>query len=431
MMNLSSLFKAQISVCMTFCSVIAIYLGASVDVVCVIAFVTGVTSIIFIQKAISEIDRTTKIVHSLKNGDFEARILNLKEGGNLGDMQLGINDMIDRIDAFVREATAVMFCINEGNYYRRILEAGMHGSLLNGCKIINAAADSFEAAQKDFANRLMSLTDDFDTNVAVFMRDLAVSMEELSVTSSAMSQISEEGESRSVVLTNSVEVATTNVNTVASAAEELSASIREIVTQITMSSQISLDAVNKALEANAAIGALKISSDKIGEVVVLIKDIAEQTNLLALNATIEAARAGDAGKGFAVVASEVKALASQTAGATDEIEAQVNATKTSVGEAVDVISDVSKIIEQMNEISTSISAAMEEQSAVMDDIVRSTQGAADNTNELSEVVAGATESSLQIKSSSSDLGDATDDISKRTTVLQGEIEIFLSNIKTA
>ncbi len=283
----------------------------------------------------------------------------------------------------------------------------------------------------EFASKLEKLTDNFDISISAFLDELAQSMDGLSVTSSDLNCVAGRSEEQSQSLISSSNTASGNVNTVASASEELSASIQEIVTQITLSSDIARDSVVKAKEVNQAIKGLKEGSDKIGEVVDFIKDIAEQTNLLALNATIEAARAGEAGKGFAVVASEVKALAAQTAKATEDIEEQVIATQKSTLNTANAISEVSITIEKMDEIATSISAAMEEQSAAMSEIVRSTHGAAESTNEVAGIASGITESASETNSAASNLGAATDDINKRTTDLRNEVEVFLANIKAA
>jgi len=282
----------------------------------------------------------------------------------------------------------------------------------------------------EFAKKLEEMTDGFDKNITIFVSDLTDSMNGLMKVSGGLNDIAENGENQAKALLESANTATTNVNTTASASEELSASIQEIVTQIANSSEITKESVRKAEEATTSIQGLKVSSDKIGEVVGLIKDIAEQTNLLALNATIEAARAGEAGRGFAVVASEVKALAAQTAKATEEIEEHVGTTQDATEDTVNAISQVSDTIEKMEEISTSISAAMEEQSAVMLEIVRNTHGAADSTKEVSIIADQVTDFAHGTKRAANDLADTTEDVSKKTGNLRDELDIFLSNIKT-
>ncbi len=280
------------------------------------------------------------------------------------------------------------------------------------------------------AKLIESQTNDFGSSMSKFAGDMSGSLEALAETSMLLNMVSSDSEEQAQILVSSSNTASANVNTVASASEELSATIREIASQINTSSDIASEAVGKASDASEAIKGLQGSSDKIGEVVELIKDIAEQTNLLALNATIEAARAGDAGKGFAVVAAEVKALAAQTGQATEEIEAQVNATQKSTQNTVAAISQVSDTIAKMDEISTSIAAAMEEQSTAMDEIVRSTQGAAQSTNEVAGVASGVTEAANEIKEAAQSLKCATAEINSKTKILNEEVEVFLTNVKT-
>lgn len=175
-----------------------------------------------------------------------------------------------------------------------------------------------------------------------------------------------------------------NMQAVASGAEELAASVGEISRQASEALNISRQAVQQATETNEIVSGLASAAQKIGDVVKLINNIADQTNLLALNATIEAARAGEAGRGFAVVASEVKSLATQTAKATDEISGQIAAVQGSTQSAVAVIEAITQTISRVNEISGAIAASVEEQSSVTQSISSNMQVAARSVNEIND-----------------------------------------------
>lgn len=204
--------------------------------------------------------------------------------------------------------------------------------------------------------------------------------------------------------------ASSNVQAVASGSEELAASVAEISRQVTHALQISHDAVSQASHTASIMTSLSESASKIGEVVELISSIAGQTNLLALNATIEAARAGESGRGFAVVASEVKALANQTAKATEEIGAQVNLVQGTTRNAVEAIQSVSTTISKVNEISASIASAVEEQSAVTKDMSL-------NMHSAAEVVEAITRNMSDIAAATSRVDTATQQIRRLSGTL--------------
>ena len=153
-----------------------------------------------------------------------------------------------------------------------------------------------------------------------------------------------------------------SIRSFAASVEEMNSTIREIAGNAEKSASVAGKAATLVEESNDRITALGQSANEIGKVIQVIQEIAEQTNLLALNATIEAARAGEAGKGFAVVATEVKELAKQTAAATDDIRARIEAIQGSTTDAVGSIREISDVINNVNEVSRSIAAAVEEQS---------------------------------------------------------------------
>ena len=269
------------------------------------------------------------------------------------------------------------------------------------------------------------------TRVSEVVEAVASSATEMNATAESMSFTAEEANTRATAVAVASERATSNVQTVASAAEELSASISEIGEQVTKSTAIAQQAVDETRKTNVTVKGLSEAAQKIGAVVDLINDIASQTNLLALNATIEAARAGDAGKGFAVVASEVKGLASQTAQATEEIAAQINAMQSVTDEAVSAIGGITSTIEQINEIASAIAAAVEEQGAATQEIARNTQEASKGTQDVSANIADVTTAAQETGKASKDILNASSELARQGNELKDELGAFMEKIGAA
>ncbi|MFO0346474.1 MAG: methyl-accepting chemotaxis protein [Labrys sp. (in: a-proteobacteria)] len=215
-----------------------------------------------------------------------------------------------------------------------------------------------------------------------------------------------------------------NIQTVAAAAEELAGSIQEISRQVNGASGVVRGAAETTLRSADDMEGLAAAAQRIGDVVGLIQGIAAQTNLLALNATIEAARAGDAGRGFAVVAQEVKALATQTARATEEIGGQISAIQGSTRSAVEAMREITRKMDEIDRVTASIAAAIEEQGAATGEISASVQIAARGTERLASNVNSVSGSIGETSQSSELVRAASLELTSGASRLAEEIHAF-------
>ncbi|MEE7485577.1 methyl-accepting chemotaxis protein [Methylobacterium oryzae] len=225
--------------------------------------------------------------------------------------------------------------------------------------------------------------------------------------------------------------AAANVNTVAAAAEELGSSVQEIGRQVSGSAELARVAVAEATNTVALVQDLSGAAAKVGDVVALISGIAAQTNLLALNATIEAARAGAAGRGFAVVASEVKALAEQTARATEEITGQIGRIQSSTGQAASAIDGIGRRIREIDGVAASIAAAVEQQGAATQEIVRNVAEAAAGTGAVTGTIASLAHSAEETGAAAAQVLGAASEMSRQSEHLGAEVARFLATVRAA
>jgi methyl-accepting chemotaxis protein len=276
-----------------------------------------------------------------------------------------------------------------------------------------------------------SLANDFERSVNGIVRTVSTAAAGMQTTAQSMTATASDASARAATVGAASQSASDNVGTVAAAAEELSSSVAEISRQVTRPSEIASKAVGDAERTNATVQVLSTGAEKIGEVVKLIHSIAAQTNLLALNATIEAARAGESGRGFAVVASEVKALANQTAKATEEISAQVAAMQTSTSDAVKAISGITETIAQMSEITVSISTAIEQQGDATREIARNIQSVAAGSSEISAHIGGVTTAASATGKAATDVLTNARELDNQSGMLRSAVDGFLAKVRAA
>jgi methyl-accepting chemotaxis protein len=358
------------------------------------------------------IDKIASVSSEISRGNFEARITHITETGKLGEVQHNVNDMIDRCDAFVREATACMEAVCRNVYYRTILYGGLRGSFRVAAEIINNSVETqgkaVEKARREaaaeqariintLANGLKSLADgdltyrliDFPEAYKQVRDDFNSAIIRLHETTTTITTATNEVTNATAELSTSTTDLSQRTEEQAASLEQTSASMEEI------SSTVKKNAEN-AQQANQTVGGARAAADRGGEVVAraveamarieqasrkisdiigVIDEIARQTNLLALNAAVEAARAGDAGRGFAVVASEVRSLAQRSSQAAKDVKDLILNSNNQVKDGVELVNkagaSLTEILESIKTVANivaDIATASSEQSEGIDQI---------------------------------------------------------------
>lgn len=329
------------------------------------------------------------------------------------------------MDGLAREICHSMDTVRQGKYHRKILEVGFAGTLRKSATAINSITKSTEDRVKLFHAH----ADMFEKSVKKVVEDVAAVAQQVQNAAESMSGNATTTEAQSNLAAAAATEMLANSQTVATAAEELSASIGEIDRQVTQSTSITKNAVQHASGTDKEVQDLVTATDKVGSIVAMIGEISEQTNLLALNATIEAARAGEAGKGFAVVAGEVKSLANQAARATEEISQQIAAMRNVSERVAKALKNVVQTISETDAVASGISSSVTEQRAATQEIARNVQEVANATHDVSTSVTTVVKAAADTKTTSGQVLELAKNLSSESHHLQSEVDNFLVTVR--
>ncbi len=275
------------------------------------------------------------------------------------------------------------------------------------------------------------LADRFEADVGVVVEALAAAAAEVQQAAGGLSQSAEASGHRAAEVATAGQEAGADVQSVAASAEELASSVAEITRQVAEGAAVARAAAEEARATNTTVEGLATAAARINDVVRLIGDIAGQTNLLALNATIEAARAGESGKGFAVVASEVKALAGQTARATQEIGEQIAAVQRATTEAVTALRSIGGTVGRMEEVTSAIAAAVEQQGAATREIAGTAARVAGATDAVVARIAEVRQGTDATGAAAGGLVASAQGLTAQTATLREKAAGFLAAVRSA
>lgn len=284
-------------------------------------------------------------------------------------------------------------------------------------------------AERERRAALNRLADDFNSRVSAIVQSVDVAVSGLTDAVNGMAQDTSRSAEQARAASLSAQTAVDRIGSVSQTSQELSVSMRDMSTRTNEASRISGAVTQDAERTDTAVESLSEAAARIGDVVALISDIAEQTNLLALNATIEAARAGEAGKGFAVVANEVKSLANQTASATGDIVAQVEAIKSAVREAADTTKLVTEGVGNVDRVVSEIADVTQRQTDATAAIHETMQSTSQEIESVNGQVGSIMEASDQVQTASDALVRGVGEVRQSTGDLARELERFVVDIR--
>lgn len=320
---------------------------------------------------------------------------------------------------------------NERN--AREKRAGLQAAFIRAAMLDIEISQSIylDALREGRSADLKKVADELDRSIAATVASVTATASSLEKSSSAMSHSALATVAQAQAVEAAATLTSANVNAVSAATTQMSHSISEITQQTRRSHEIAESSSETARKSEQLIGQLSGAADQIGGIVGLIQAIAGKTNMLALNATIEAARAGEAGRGFAVVASEVKALAEQTALATDEIVHKIGAIQTGARLVAENIGAIALTTGETSMAATGIVTAVEQQGAATEEISRNITEASQSVAEVANSARTVSQAAEASSAISGDVLEASRQLTLQASDLSANMHRILQSLLAA
>lgn len=296
-------------------------------------------------------------------------------------------------------------------------------------KLEEQAKQQSSKIEEDRRNSMLSFSRQFETSVKGIVDTVALSVKKMDATALELEQLSAHTQEETNLLSSTSAKASTNMQGVSKATSEFNTEVNEITIQVNNSLGYASKVVEQADQVNSMVVDLETKANAVSSIIDIINGITSQIDLLALNATIEAARAGEMGKGFAVVANEVKALATQTSKATEQINFQISGIQSSTNKAVTSIQEITESVKTINQNSASIVSSVEKQNKASSYIAESISEVSTMSDSVTSGVEKVADSSSHAGKASSQMASSAKDLLKQSEMLQDEVDKFLSSLK--